>query len=304
MTASPELFLRRQGDHVASGPIKGTATHADELSAKDHAENVMIVDLVRNDLGAVAVTGSVEVPSLTAVEAHPGLVHLVSTVTAPLRPEAGWPDLLAATFPPGSVTGAPKSAALSAIGELEPAPRGPYCGAVGWVDADRRRATLAVGIRTFWATGAGETRHLHLGTGAGITWGSDPEAEWDETELKARRLRRVADRVTCERKDEERLMKVWLDGRSSTPTTHGSLVFDHGLTVGDGVFETRRWWTGAVRAQPTSATGWPARRRARACHAGRGRCGSGDRHPRGERGRARRRCGCGSPDRWNRPARL
>jgi para-aminobenzoate synthetase component 1 len=192
VTASPELFLRRQGDHVASGPIKGTATHADLLTAKDHAENVMIVDLVRNDLGAVAVTGSVGVPSLTAVEAHPGLVHLVSTVTATLRPGAGWPDLLGATFPPGSVTGAPKSAALTAIGELEPVPRGPYCGAVGWVDADRRRATLAVGIRTFWATGSRDGRHLHLGTGAGITWGSDPEAEWDETELKARRLRRVA----------------------------------------------------------------------------------------------------------------
>jgi para-aminobenzoate synthetase component 1 len=192
VTASPELFLRRQGDRVASGPIKGTATDAAGLTAKDHAENVMIVDLVRNDLGSVAVTGSVEVPSLTAVEAHPGLVHLVSTVTATLRPAAGWPELLAATFPPGSVTGAPKSAALSAIAEHEPVPRGPYCGAVGWVDADRRRATLAVGIRTFWATRSGETRHLHLGTGAGITWGSDPEAEWDETELKARRLRRVA----------------------------------------------------------------------------------------------------------------
>jgi para-aminobenzoate synthetase component 1 len=192
VTASPELFLRRQGAHVASGPIKGTATDPAGLTAKDHAENVMIVDLVRNDLGAVAVTGSVEVPSLTAVEAHPGLVHLVSTVTARLRTGAGWPELLAATFPPGSVTGAPKSAALSAIGELESAPRGPYCGAVGWVDADRRRATLAVGIRTFWATGSGAARQLHLGTGAGITWGSDPEAEWEETELKARRLRRVA----------------------------------------------------------------------------------------------------------------
>jgi para-aminobenzoate synthetase component 1 len=192
VTASPELFLRRHGEHVASGPIKGTATEPAGLTAKDHAENVMIVDLVRNDLGAVAVTGSVEVPSLTAVEPHPGLVHLVSTVTARLRTGAGWPELLAATFPPGSVTGAPKSAALSAIGELEPAPRGPYCGAVGWVDADRRRATLAVGIRTFWASGSGAVRRLHLGTGAGITWGSDPEAEWDETELKARRLRRVA----------------------------------------------------------------------------------------------------------------
>jgi para-aminobenzoate synthetase component I len=192
VSASPELFLARDGDLVSSGPIKGTATTAAGLTGKDRAENVMIVDLVRNDLGAVAVTGSVEVPALNAVEQHPGLVHLVSTVAATLRPGAGWPDLLAATFPPGSVTGAPKSSALRAIGDLEPTPRGPYCGAVGWVDADRRRARLAVGIRTFWATGSGPDRQLHLGTGAGITWGSDAAAEWDETELKARRLRTVA----------------------------------------------------------------------------------------------------------------
>ena len=188
VSASPELFLRRAGDVVESGPIKGTAPTADGLTAKDHAENVMIVDLVRNDLGAVAVTGTVEVPSLCAVEAHPGLVHLVSTVRARLRPDAGWADLLAASFPPGSVTGAPKSSALTAIAELEPAPRGPYCGAVGWVDADRREAVLAVGIRTFWVA---EGR-LHLGVGAGITWGSDAGREWDETELKARRLLAVA----------------------------------------------------------------------------------------------------------------
>jgi para-aminobenzoate synthetase component 1 len=192
VTASPELFLRRAGEHVASGPIKGTAPTAEGLTGKDRAENVMIVDLVRNDLGAVAVTGSVDVPSLNAVEQHPGLVHLVSTVTARLAQGAGWPDLLVATFPPGSVTGAPKSSALRAIRALEPAARGPYCGAVGWVDADDDRATLAVGIRTFWATGSGPDRRLHLGTGAGITWGSDPAAEWDETELKARRLREVA----------------------------------------------------------------------------------------------------------------
>ncbi len=191
-TASPELFLRRAGDHVASGPVKGTAPTAAGLTDKDRAENVMIVDLVRNDLGAVAVTGSVDVPSLNALEEHPGLVHLVSTVTAELRRDAGWPALLAATFPPGSVTGAPKSSALASIADLEPGPRGPYCGAIGWVDADRQRATLAVGIRTFWASGAGEGRRLHLGTGAGITWGSDAAAEWDETELKARRLRAVA----------------------------------------------------------------------------------------------------------------
>jgi para-aminobenzoate synthetase component 1 len=119
-------------------------------------------------------------------------VHLVSRISARLRPEAGWADLLAASFPPGSVTGAPKSAALDAIRALEPVPRGPYCGAVGWVDADRRMAALAVGIRTFWASGG----LLHFGTGAGITWGSDPAREWDETELKARRLLAVAARAT------------------------------------------------------------------------------------------------------------
>jgi para-aminobenzoate synthetase component 1 len=183
-TASPELFLRRDGDRVASSPIKGTGRTPSDLGEKDRAENVMITDLVRNDLGVVAVTGSVDVPELCAVEAHPGLVHLVSTVTARLRPDVGWADLFAATFPPGSVSGAPKSSALRIIGEIESAARGPYCGAVGWVDADQRRAVLAVGIRTFWLA----DRRLHFGTGAGITWGSDPTSEWEETELKARRL--------------------------------------------------------------------------------------------------------------------
>jgi para-aminobenzoate synthetase component 1 len=120
------------------------------------------------------VTGSVEVPALNAVEQHPGLVHLVSTVRARLRPDAGWADLLAASFPPGSVTGAPKSSALTAIRPWSRCRAAPYCGAVGWVDADTRRATLAVGIRTFWAAGD----RLHLGTGAGITWGSDAAREW------------------------------------------------------------------------------------------------------------------------------
>ena len=187
-TASPELFLGRAGPVVESSPIKGTGRTAADLLPKDTAENVMIVDLVRNDLGRVAETGSVEVPRLCAVEAHPGLVHLVSTVRARLRPGAGWADLLAATAPPGSVSGAPKSSALRVIGELEPVPRGVYCGAVGWVDAEQGTGTLAVGIRTF----TGEDGVLRFGTGAGITWGSDPEREWDETELKAARLLAVA----------------------------------------------------------------------------------------------------------------
>ncbi|MGZ4616777.1 MAG: chorismate-binding protein, partial [Actinomycetes bacterium] len=184
VSASPELFLRRAGDLLESGPIKGTGRTAADLSAKDRAENVMITDLVRNDLGAVAVTGSVSVPDLCVVEAHPGLVHLVSRVRAVLRPGVGWTDIFAAAFPPGSVSGAPKSSALRIIGELEPVERGPYCGAVGWVDADRRTASLAVGIRSFWL----EASRLRFGTGAGITWGSDPTREWDETELKAARL--------------------------------------------------------------------------------------------------------------------
>jgi para-aminobenzoate synthetase component 1 len=192
-TASPELFLRRDGRAVASGPIKGTGRTAADLLEKDHAENVMIVDLVRNDLGRVCATGSVTVPALCAIEEHPGLVHLVSTVSGELADGVGWPELLAATFPPGSVTGAPKSSALRIIEALEPVPRGPYCGGIGWVDADRGTGELAVGIRTFWIdrTVPGSPV-LRFGTGAGITWGSDPEREWDETELKAARLLAVA----------------------------------------------------------------------------------------------------------------
>jgi para-aminobenzoate synthetase component 1 len=183
-SASPELYLRRRGDIIESSPIKGTGKTPGDLLPKDVAENVMIVDLVRNDLGRVARTGSVSVPALCAVERHPGLVHLVSTVRAVLAPGAGWADLIAATFPPGSVSGAPKSSALRVISELERVPRGPYCGAVGWVDGDRAEGALAVGIRTFWIAGD----RLCFGTGAGITWGSDPELEWAETELKAARL--------------------------------------------------------------------------------------------------------------------
>lgn len=192
-TASPELYLRRTGTTVESGPIKGTGRTPEDLLEKDWAENVMIVDLVRNDLGRVCATGTVTVPALCAVEAHPGLVHLVSTVRGELGPKAGWKELLGATFPPGSVTGAPKSSALRIIAALETVPRGPYCGGIGWVDADRGTGELAVGIRTFWIdrSQAGGPL-LRFGTGAGITWGSDPDREWDETELKASRLLAVA----------------------------------------------------------------------------------------------------------------
>ena len=183
-SASPERFLRRDGDVVESRPIKGTASTTDGFLPKDRAENVMIVDLVRNDLGRVCEYGTVTVPGLCEVEPHPGLFHLVSTVRGRLRAGVDWGELLEATFPPGSVTGAPKLAAVDMIRKLEPVERGPYCGAVGWVDADHRAGDLNVAIRTFWLEGG----ELHLGTGGGITWDSSPEGEWEETELKARRL--------------------------------------------------------------------------------------------------------------------
>lgn len=189
-SASPELFLRREGQIIHSGPIKGTGRTEGDLLEKDHAENIMIVDLVRNDLGRACEIGSVTVPSLCAVEQHPGLVHLVSTVRGVLGKDTRWGQLLAAAFPPGSVTGAPKQSALGIIRSLETTPRGPYCGGIGWVDADRRCGELAVGIRTFWIDRAQSS--LCFGTGAGITWGSDPEREWDETQLKAARLVSIA----------------------------------------------------------------------------------------------------------------
>ncbi|MGI5186723.1 chorismate-binding protein [Promicromonospora sp. CA-289599] len=196
VSASPELYLSVRdepgtGSVVESGPIKGTARTPDGLTEKDRAENVMITDLVRNDLQTVCRPGTVAVTSLLEVEEHPGLVHLVSRVRGTLSDDVVrsgelWRRLLAGTFPPGSVSGAPKSSALRIIRELEPVPRGPYCGAVGWVDDGE--ASLAVGIRTFWWADDGSGGVLRFGTGAGITWGSDPTAEWHETELKAERL--------------------------------------------------------------------------------------------------------------------
>ena len=171
-------------------PIKGTGTDAGRLrtSAKDHAENVMIVDLARNDLGRVCEPGSVRVPSLCDVEAHPGLHHLVSTVRGTLRPGVGTGALVAATFPPASITGAPKPRVLQAIEELEPVRRGIYCGAFGWLDTEHGEGDLAVAIRTFTVF----DDRTELGVGAGIVADSSPAAEWAETELKASRLLSVA----------------------------------------------------------------------------------------------------------------
>ena len=184
-SASPELFLERSGSRVKTSPIKGTQLlGATEFGVKDRSENIMIVDLMRNDLGMICESGSIEVTQLLYSQDHPGLQHLVSDVEGDLRHGISWKEILEAISPPGSVSGAPKSSALSTISENEK-PRGPYCGILGWVQGDR--AQLSVAIRIFW-----KDEKLHFGTGAGITFSSDSQNEWEETELKASRLIKIA----------------------------------------------------------------------------------------------------------------
>ena len=187
-SASPETFLQRRGKTIKSSPIKGTRKPGIQgrFPEKDESENVMIVDLMRNDLGRICEKDSISVPRLLSIENLPGLDHLVSDVQGELNPEVTWAEILEATLPPGSVSGAPKSSAIQLINEYEGIDRGPYCGAFGWINGER--AELAVAIRTFWSDG--ET--VKFGTGAGITWASDPKAEWEETELKAARLIAIA----------------------------------------------------------------------------------------------------------------
>jgi para-aminobenzoate synthetase component 1 len=184
-SASPELFLERSGKRVKTSPIKGTQLlGSSEFGVKDRSENIMIVDLMRNDLGMICQSGTVEVTKLLYSQDHPGLQHLVSDVEGDLIQAIGWKEIFQAISPPGSVSGAPKSSALSVIAEHEK-PRGPYCGILGWVQGDQ--AQLSVAIRVFW-----KDEKINFGTGAGITFSSQPAAEWEETELKASRLMRIA----------------------------------------------------------------------------------------------------------------
>ena len=189
VSASPELFLARRGRRVWTCPIKGTRpagpTAAGDLarSEKDAAEHVMIVDLERNDLSRVCEPGSVRWPELMAERELAGVTHLVSTVEGTLRSGIGLAELLAATFPGGSVTGAPKIAALDLIAALEPVGRGASMGALGTVRGNGD-LELALTIRTF-AIAAGR---IHLWVGGGIVWDSDPEAEIEESWTKARPL--------------------------------------------------------------------------------------------------------------------
>jgi para-aminobenzoate synthetase component 1 len=194
LSASPEPFLALDAAGIVrTDPIKGTRprgrTRQEDralaaallASAKDRAENTMIVDVLRNDLGRVCIPGSVRVPRLWRLERTPSVLHLVSTITGRLATGRDAFDLLAATFPGGSITGAPKIRAMELIESLEPVRRGPYCGAALWVDAGGAMGSSIL-IRTFVADGHRLTLHV----GGGITWRSDPVAEWEETRTKAR----------------------------------------------------------------------------------------------------------------------
>jgi para-aminobenzoate synthetase / 4-amino-4-deoxychorismate lyase len=190
---SPELFLRRRGEQVSTGPIKGTAERPSDAaaaaasrtrledSAKDAAEHVMIVDLMRNDLGRVCAYGTVRAPRRATAEPHPGLWHLVSRVQGRLRPDVGNAELLRATFPPGSVTGAPKVQSLQVIAELERTGREVYTGAIGYA-SPVAGLELSVAIRTLELRAG----RLWLGAGGGIVADSDPERELEEALVKAR----------------------------------------------------------------------------------------------------------------------
>ena len=190
VSASPELFLRTRGDRVWTMPIKGTrpADSPEPIasSSKDRAEHIMIVDLERNDLGRVCRPGSVRVPEFLVEREMAGVRHMVSTVEGRLREGVGLADLLRATFPGGSITGAPKLSAIDHIARLEPVGRGASMGALGRVHPNGD-VELGLTIRTFAiADGA-----IHLWAGGGIVWDSDPAAEIEESKVKARPLLRL-----------------------------------------------------------------------------------------------------------------
>ena len=200
LSASPECFVEWDGHVLTSVPMKGTARRAptparDEAaraalasSPKDRAENVMIVDLIRNDMAKLAVPGSVEVSELFACEKYPTVWQLTSTVRARTRPEVGLVDVFAAMFPCGSVTGAPKVRTMQILAGLESSPRGVYCGAVGYVappaePGGRPRARFNVAIRTVVVDRAADT--ATYGVGGGVTWGSTPQGEYAEVLAKS-----------------------------------------------------------------------------------------------------------------------
>ena len=231
---SPELFLRRVGDEVLTSPIKGTApldSDPGELiaSSKDRAENVMIVDLMRNDLGRVSVPGSVRVPALTRAERH-AVWHLVSDVVGHVGHQVTDAQLLHATFPPGSVTGAPKVRAMEIIADLEATAREAYTGAIGHV-SPAAGLELNVVIRTFEISGD----HIWLGVGGGVVADSTPLGEYAECLVKARPLiEAIGGRLSLVADGPVEMAQASVDAPEAPRADPALGVFDT-LLVEDGV---------------------------------------------------------------------
>jgi para-aminobenzoate synthetase/4-amino-4-deoxychorismate lyase len=219
LSLSPELFFRREGSRVVTRPMKGTIhrgrTFAEDRQLqqwlaqdeKSRAENLMIVDLLRNDLSVCCVPGSVQVPALFTTEPYDTVTQMTSTVEGQLRPGVRYADLFRALFPCGSVTGAPKIRAMEIIRQLEEGPRGAYCGAIGYI-APNETAAFNVAIRTVVVRDGRGT----MGVGSGIVWDSDAEAEFEECALKAQFLRRA---MHSEDAEDFALIETmrWADGR-------------------------------------------------------------------------------------------
>ncbi|WP_332673965.1 aminodeoxychorismate synthase component I [Aromatoleum sp.] len=249
LSCSPELFLRHDAGRVVTRPMKGTSRRSpvvegdSELARllaedeKNRAENLMIVDLLRNDLGRIATVGSVRVPALFSIEPYATVFQMTSTVEAELPDDVDFPAILRALFPCGSITGAPKRRTMQLIGELESTPRGLYTGCIGWIDAprpERAKAAcgdfcLSVAIRTLTLDGAtaGTLRRGRMGVGAGIVSDSTAAEEFAECALKARFLTGLASEGVVEpgpgaapartfpgRRDDERMSETTMAGGS------------------------------------------------------------------------------------------
>lgn len=199
--ASPERYIKRQGSTLISQPIKGTAARQvnnplhDEASrltllqsAKDRSENVMVVDLVRNDLSQVCMPGSVRVKELFGVYTYPQVFQMISTIEGQLKPEVDFVDIIKASFPMGSMTGAPKKRVMELISLYEPGPRGLFSGSVGYI-TPQGNFDFNVVIRSLLYNG--QTGHLSLFAGSGITWYSQPQQEYEECLLKAKAMMQV-----------------------------------------------------------------------------------------------------------------
>jgi para-aminobenzoate synthetase / 4-amino-4-deoxychorismate lyase len=286
LSLSPELFMRHEGGTLVARPMKGTARAAGDAAMdaqaaaalaadpKNRAENLMIVDLLRNDLGRVAETGSVEVPALFDVQRFGDVLQMTSTVRARVRTDAHLGEVFAALFPCGSITGAPKRRTMQIIRELESTPRGIYTGAIGWIDPPRAGTSLgdfcmSVPIRTLWLDAPRQgVRRGEMGVGAGIVFDSEADGEYAECQLKARFLTglpnefELFETIRASYEDGPRHLDAHLDRIAASCAYFGfplerdaarSAVVDACLALGPGLYRIRLSVNQAGQPQVTSA---------------------------------------------------